>query len=102
MEEGTVVMGSGNVFADIGLDNPEELLLKAQLGLEITKTIERRGLSDSEAVKVLSISQDELLSLRRNPLDRPTSDLLRFLNYLDQDVRLVVTPRRDGREQTAA
>ena len=102
MEEETVVISSGNVFADLGLENPEELLLKAQLGVEIANAIERRGLSDAEAAEALAITPEEVSALRDNPLHISTGDLLRLLNRLDQDVQVIVTPRPGGREQTAA
>jgi len=97
-----ITIGSGNVFADIGLENPEELLLKAQLGVEVANAINRRGLSDDEAVAMLDITQDELSALRHNPLHHSTGELLRLLNRLEQDVQVIVTPRRIAREQTAA
>ena len=37
----------GNIFADLGLPNPEQELLKAQLTLQIYKIIKQRGLLGS-------------------------------------------------------
>ena len=39
--------GSGNVFADLGLENAEELLIKADLSLEIYKRVKKLGLSQA-------------------------------------------------------
>ena len=39
--------GSGNVFADLGFERPEEELLKAQLVREIRGIIKRRGLTQA-------------------------------------------------------
>jgi len=102
MEEQTVEIGSGNVFADLGLENPEELLLKAQLGVEIANVVARKGLTDAAAAGTMAISEDEWLALRNNPLGHSTGELLHLLNRLDQEVQVVVTPRLVGREQTAA
>ena len=38
---------SGNIFADLGLPNPEQELLKAQLTLQIYKIIKQRGLTQA-------------------------------------------------------
>ncbi|MGH7819946.1 MAG: helix-turn-helix domain-containing protein [Candidatus Binatia bacterium] len=49
--------GSGNVFADIGVKNPEEALLKAQLVRRITGLLDARGLTQVRAAKILGIDQ---------------------------------------------
>jgi Helix-turn-helix domain len=45
-------VGSGNVFADLGLKDAEELLVKAGLVLEITKVIKRLGLKQVDAANL--------------------------------------------------
>ena len=40
-----VTIGSGNVFADLGLPNPEERLVKAQLSRQIYICIKERNLT---------------------------------------------------------
>ncbi len=40
-----VTPSSGNVFADLGLPNPEEQLVKATIALTIHELIEKRGLT---------------------------------------------------------
>ncbi len=50
-----VVQGSGNVFADLGLPDPERELMKARLTLQIARIIKDRGLTQSEAAKILGI-----------------------------------------------
>lgn len=40
-----VTAGSGNVFADLGFENPEEELTKAQLASQIWHAIKRRRLT---------------------------------------------------------
>ena len=52
-----VEKGSGNVFADLGLPNPEQELLKAQLTLQIYKIVKARGLTQAQAGGVLGIEQ---------------------------------------------
>jgi hypothetical protein len=45
MSKTRVTLGSGNVFADLGLPNPEQELLKARLTLQIYKIVKGRGLT---------------------------------------------------------
>ena len=46
---------SGNVFADLELKNPEELLAKAQLVQRIADIIAERKLTQAQAAKILGI-----------------------------------------------
>jgi predicted XRE-type DNA-binding protein len=48
-----VEQGSGNVFADIGLPNPEERLAKADLAIRISETIRARRLTQTRAAHIL-------------------------------------------------
>ena len=83
--------GSGNVFADIGVANPEEALLKAELVRSITNTIDERGLTQTAAAATLGVSQPKVSLLYRGRLDAFSVErLLRFLNALGRDVRIVV------------
>jgi hypothetical protein len=49
--------GSGNVFADLGLPNAEQELLKAQLTLQIYRIVKQRGLTQTQAAKALGVRQ---------------------------------------------
>jgi hypothetical protein len=48
--------GTGNVFADLGLPNPEQELLKARLTLQTRKIIKKRGLTQAQAGEILASS----------------------------------------------
>jgi predicted XRE-type DNA-binding protein len=52
-----VVEGSGNVFADLGLPNPEQELLKPQLTLQIHTILESSGMTQVEIAKILGVQQ---------------------------------------------
>lgn len=81
---------SGNVFADLGVPNPEEHLAKADLAIEIIKIIKKRGLKQSQAAKILGVKQPTVSDLTRGKLDRFTIDRLsRFLNALGWNVRII-------------
>ena len=54
---------SGNIFADIGLDNPEELLLRAQLGHSVRMILEKREYKQREISNLLEIKQPEVSKL---------------------------------------
>jgi predicted XRE-type DNA-binding protein len=87
---------SGNVFADLGLPNPEERLAKADLAIAIARSLDARGLSDAEATELLGISQSQFAQLTRGTLsDWSIEDLSRLLNRLGQDVEIIVRPAQD-------
>jgi predicted XRE-type DNA-binding protein len=93
-KEGKAIPGSGNVFADLGLKNPEEMLLKAQLALRIADAMRARKLTQRAAADLLGIDQPKISKLVHGQLYGFSSDqLLRFLTALGQDVEIVVRPR---------
>ncbi|MBV9109402.1 MAG: XRE family transcriptional regulator [Gemmatimonadetes bacterium] len=97
MNDSKVTPSSGNVFADLGLPDAPELLAKADLAIEIARVLDERGFSQAEAARLLHTSQPRISDLRRGKLDGFTFDrLLRFLNALDRDVELVVSPKRSA------
>jgi predicted XRE-type DNA-binding protein len=61
-------VGSGNVFADLGVADPEEALRKADLARAIGLIIEARGLNQTQAADALGIDQSGLCLLVRGRL----------------------------------
>jgi len=96
-----VEVGSGNVFKDLGLKNPEELLAKTQLATRIMLILEERKLTQTAAAKLLGVSQPDVSLIYRGRLDAFSIErLVRLLNALHRDVRIVVESkerRRRGR-----
>jgi|SRR5579872_1037972 len=87
----TIEASSGNVFADLGLPNPEERLAKAKLAMRISKVIDEKGLTQVEAAGVLKINQPKVSDLLRGRLKGfSTERLFRLLNLLGQDVNIVI------------
>ena len=87
--------GSGNVFADLGLPNPEQELLRARLTLEIYKIVRERGLTQARAGEILGIKQPHVSALMRNRAGNfSIGRLMEFLTALGQDVRITVKPTR--------
>jgi len=86
---------SGNVFADLGLPNPEQELLKARLTLQIYRLVKARGLTRAEAGKILGIKQPHVSALMRNRSGTFSVErLMDFLTALGQDVQITLRPTR--------
>jgi predicted XRE-type DNA-binding protein len=94
-----VEMGSGNVYADLGYDDAEEMLIKAKLVTEIAEIIKRKGLTQSQAAALLGLTQPKLSNLLRGQF-RGISErrLMDCLTKLGRDVQIVVkaAPRSRG------
>jgi predicted XRE-type DNA-binding protein len=102
-----VVEGSGNVFADIGLPNPEERLAKADLAIRIASAIRGRRLTQARAARILKIDQPKVSRLLRGRLSGfSTERLMHFLTLLGRDIEIVVKTaprsRRQGRVRVIA
>lgn len=92
---------SGNVFADLGISNPEEAMAKAEIALKICEVIKKKKLTQSKAAKILKISQPKISLLLRGYLTNFSLErLLRFLNDLGQDVYISITPAPRSRHGT--
>ncbi len=98
----TVVSGSGNVFADLGLPDPEERQAKAQLVQRISAVIRERELTQMQAGAILKIDQAKVSKLVRGRLSEfSTSTLIEYLTRLDQDVEIVVRPKPISKEKAS-
>ena len=93
--------GSRNVFRDLGVQNADEHLVKAELVFKIDTIMKQRRLKQAAAADLLGIKQPDISKMLRGDF-RPFSieRLLRFLVALNQDVEIVVKPHR-GRNDAA-
>jgi predicted XRE-type DNA-binding protein len=83
--------GSGNVFKDLGVKNPEEALTKARLAASIARAIGRRRLTQKAAAGVLGIDQPRVSKLLRGHLsDFSIERLLLFLVQMGLDVEISI------------
>jgi predicted XRE-type DNA-binding protein len=90
-----VTEGSGNVFADLGLPNPEQELLKAQLTLQIYSILKSSGMTQVEIARILGVRQPQVSLLMRNRTGNfSVGRLMEFLTALRQDVEITVRPTR--------
>lgn len=91
------VEGSGNVFADLGLANAEELYVRASLGTEVIRIVREKGYTQKEAAKVLGVKQPEVSALMNAKFHRFSQErLIIFLNKLDRKVTIQVTLHKPG------
>ena len=72
----SIEASSGNVFADLGLPDAEELLVKADLALNIRELVEQNGWTNTETARRAGVSQSELSNLLRGRLPTFSVDLL--------------------------
>ena len=90
-KEMDIQVSSGNIFADLGLPNSDEMLMKAELVRQITEILSQRKLNQVQAAEVLGIDQPKVSALMRGKLTGfSTERLFRFLNALGCDVKIVV------------
>src|SRR5437588_12686721 len=90
-----VTEGSGNVFADLGLPNPQQELLKAHLTLQIYSILKDSGMTQVEIAKILGVQQPQVSLLMRNRAGNfSIGRLMEFLTALRQDVEITVRPTR--------
>jgi predicted XRE-type DNA-binding protein len=98
-----VIPSSGNVFADMGLPDAQELDTKARLGAAINRIVERRGLTQAEVAAVLEINQPKVSALLHYKLEGFSVErLMRFLVALGQDVEIVVKAKPRSRSARIA
>jgi len=92
--EGELVRTGGtNVFADLGLPNPEERLLKAQLTHAINAEIRRRGSTEEAAAELVEHKQPGLPRTANGPGSGFSTDrLIAVLRHLGRNVEVVVSP----------
>lgn len=89
--------GSGNVFADLGLKDSDELFLRSQIGFCVLKILKERKLKQREIGEILHIAQPDVSHLMNGHFNRLTLDtLFCFLQRLGQKVTIQISPRSKG------
>jgi predicted XRE-type DNA-binding protein len=86
---------SGNVFADLGLPDSEERLLKAGIVAELQRLIKERELTQVKAAKLVGVSQPDLSHLLRGDFDDYSAErLMKMLTAFEQDIEIIMKPHR--------
>lgn len=99
-QEIRVQASSGNVFADLGLENSDELLVKAELAYKISCIISQQKMTQAEAAELLGIDQPKVSALINGKLSGfSILRLFRFLNALGRDVEILVKTKPKSRSQ---
>ena len=95
-----VEISSGNVFADLGLPDSEELLLKAKIASKIAELIEEKGLTQVQAAERTALDQPKVSRLLRGQLSGFSVDrMFAVLNRLGHSVEVRISPRERAPEK---
>jgi predicted XRE-type DNA-binding protein len=93
-----VTPSSGNVFADLGFEKPEEELLNSELALKIAEIIASKNLTQTAAAAIMGVDQPKVSAIVHGRLDGfSTERLLNFLASLGQHVEIIIQPASTGR-----
>ena len=97
-----ITASTGNVYADLGFQNPEEHALKAELVRRISIALKAQSLTQTEAAKRLSIGQPDVSKMLSGQFRQFSVErLMRFLVALGHDVKIVVEPARAAKSKAA-
>ena len=92
-----IEIGSDNIFADLELDNADELYIRACLGVQVMKILKERHYSQKDAARYLGVKQPEISALMQAKFSRFSQErLIGFLNKLDQKVTIQVSLHHEG------
>ena len=89
---------SGNVFADLGLPEPDDLMAKAELAAKIVAELQRRRLTQSQASQILGIDQPKISALKQGKLSGFSIErLMRLLLLMGRDIEITVRDKPRSR-----
>jgi predicted XRE-type DNA-binding protein len=92
-----VTPSSGNIFADMGLANPEERLLKAKLARLVNKAVAGKGWTQTTTADVLGITQPDVSDLSRGRLKNFSVErLLQFLSRLERRITITISSEAEN------
>jgi len=98
-----IIPSSGNVFADLGLSDAEELDTKVRLGAAICRIVERRRLTQAQVAAALGVNQPKVSALLHYKLEGFSVErLTRFLVVLGKDVEIVIRTKPPSRSARIA
>ncbi|TAG97444.1 MAG: XRE family transcriptional regulator [Oscillatoriales cyanobacterium] len=93
------VESSGNVFADLGLADADELFVRGKIGIQVLRLLKQRNLEQREMSELLGIPQPEVSHLMNGEFQRlGEGKLLIFLKRLDTEITLHLRPRNGGNQ----
>jgi predicted XRE-type DNA-binding protein len=96
-----IEIGSGNVFADLGFEDAEQRLLKAELTSRIAQLIEKRGWTQAQTAERTGLDQPKVSRLLRGQLSGFSADrLFAILNRLGHSVEVRISPKERAPEKS--
>ena len=88
---------SGNVFADLGLEDADELQTRAMIGYHVLQIAKKKRMKQRELADLLHVKQAEVSHLLNGHFSRFTTDkLLDFLKRLNLKVTIQISPHKQG------
>jgi predicted XRE-type DNA-binding protein len=92
----TIEASLGNIFADLGLPDGDELDTKVRLAVAINRQLEARRLTQAAAAAALSLNQPKISALKHYKLEGFSVErLMTFLTALGSDIEIRIrTPKR--------
>jgi predicted XRE-type DNA-binding protein len=96
-------IGSGNVFKDLGLENAEELAIRAEMILTINRIIKARSLKQTDVAELVGLSQGDVSMLTNGTVRRFSTDrIMQVLSRLGRDIETSLSrPRNAGRRDAS-
>lgn len=95
-QETQVIESSGNVFADLGLPNADQHLLKAEIVVQLKRLMKANKLTQTKAAALIGIAQGDLSNILNGKYrEFSVERLMRLLTAFDQDIDIHVRPRAD-------
>lgn len=95
-----ITKSSGNVFADLGLADAEDHLLKAQLAVKIQQLITQRGSTQADVAEVIGLDQPKVSHLMRGRLAGFSVErLFDILNRLGHKVEVRISQEEYAPEE---
>ena len=86
-----ITAGSGNIFADLGFENPGQHHVKAHLVMLLSKMIEAQNLTQAQAASRMGLRQPDVSKLLRGVFDGFSLErLLNFVQALGADVEIKI------------
>jgi len=97
-----IIKGSGNVYADLGFPDAEEMLVKAKLATAIGDIIATRKLTQRQAAAIMGLTQPKLSQLLNGQFRGISeANMMECLARLGRDVRIVIGQERPRRRKPA-
>lgn len=90
----TVVVGTGDVFRDLGFKDAAERKLRVQLAMRVNELIKEHKLAQTKVSELFGIPQPHVSELKNFKLSRFSSErLMHFITLLDRDIEILIRPK---------